>query len=491
MPARGVNMSPKLLYVIAALVLIGAIVPAQADQGIVGSFTLPGTLNYTYAEISAVCAPYGGVLNGEAGSTARFTNYNAAWEYQGGGVNVHETYTYTSPAELTGTYYVRMEAYCVNSNFHPIKTYIYGPSPFVVANFTGTPLQGSGPLPVVFTDTTTNNTFTTMTYNWSVSPSTGWYVTSGDINSQNLGATFVTNGNYTISHGAASPTFGSDIENKTDYIWVYNSTSLLSTGFQTIDLQSGIPIGGSTINMQDIENSTWTNTTTGITGDAHIHTLTGHTINAYASALGYDDNELLAQPAGPLYPYPIYMVPTGFNNATAGNVTLYVTVTDTNTHLPISGADVGISYVSGGIGATILSATTTSAGTASFKVPNQTVIIVQARADSKGYLPGSQSINSGTGSGGADSVAMEISLAKATVTPTITQTTLPGGGTPTPTVTYLANCNPDATDYDEAKCRASHGNSSLNLIAANLDNLVMICLLVTMLYLFGVRLGGR
>jgi hypothetical protein len=201
--------------------------------------------------------------------------------------------------------------------------------------------------------------------------------------------------------------------------------------------------------------------------------------------LGYDDGELLASVARASPDYPILMFPANATNVSAGNVTLYVTVRDMySPGLPISGAQVDMTYA---FPATEQMITGTS-GMVSFVVPNQTTIYVAAQKS--GYSGKSVSIDSGNGNGGDASISTTIYLPLRTVTPTITATTLPGGGTPTPQVTYLAHCDPSAADYDEALCRSSKGGVGLNLLADYMDDLILLCIFVTIMYLLGFKLGS-
>ena len=135
-------------------------------------------------------------------------------------------YQYINPFQPTITYIAHVVT-CTNSTQYWLRYYMKGTVWPIFANFTGSPTEGTGPLSVVLTDTSTNLTGVA-TFNWTITPATGWYVTAGTINSQNLEVAFVTNGNYSVSHGVTDGA-QSDIEIQNDYIWVYNSTSLLTT----------------------------------------------------------------------------------------------------------------------------------------------------------------------------------------------------------------------------------------------------------------------
>lgn len=356
---------------------------------------------------------------------------------------------------------------------------IYAPAP--TANFTAAPTSGAAPLYVMFDDTSENETGT-CTYNWSITPASG--VSAGATGTmENHAASFSVNGSYTVSHGVSCPS-GSDIETKTDYIWVYAPNETETTYFYTYNPLSGYEIHDSNIYLNDIENGSWVNSTSDADGRLGITALSTHHINAYSDKEGFGDGELLNQLASGLS-YPLIMFPSNVTNVSAGNVTLYINVIDTwAPGTPVSGATVSITYA----WPAIQYGTTNEAGMISFTVPNNTVI--QVAANKAGYTGVSDSVNSGTGSGGEASVSKTLYITKKTVTTAPTATTLPGGGTPTPQVTYLPHCDPSAADYDEALCRASKGGVGLNLLADYMDDLILLCIFVTIMYLLGFKLGG-
>jgi PKD repeat protein len=347
----------------------------------------------------------------------------------------------------------------------------------IVADFNGAPLSGVPLLIVAFTDNSTN---TATSWNWSVSPTTGVYVANN--NTQNTSMIFTNEGNFTITHGASSAG-SSSIKTRTDYIWVQNGSVKTITYVTAIAQASGNPIPGAVINLKDVQNSSWTNMTTGSSATANITTLKGHTIDGYASATGFNDNDYLGMPAGEWY--SILLMSPFSANVTAGNVTLNVDVYDSFSHSPINGA--GVTVISN---VSAVDGYTNSVGIASFAVKNKTTYLVDVEAIGQQYKGATQSVYTGTGSGGSASVTATFYLDKSNViTPTATVTTLPGGGTPVPTQTYLPGCDPSSPTYDAATCRGSHSNSALNFLADNMDNLIMVCVFVTIMYLFGIRLG--
>lgn len=368
---------------------------------------------------------------------------------------------------LTSPYY--------SSNFS-----LYSPPP-PIADFNGTPLNGTAPLTVQLLDNSSYGPFTS--YSWSgTGPGTLYFDTP---TAANTGLYLTVAGTYTITHGVSNAYF-SDFETKTDYIQVYNSTSMKTKYFQTIDGTNGNIVLNSSIQLEDIENASWTNAT-GLINDgmSSITTLTGHHINAYAQALGYSDSDDLniLNDGQPQY---IMMWPTFAKNVSEGNVSLYVTVKDKDTKANIAGAGVTISPSVGSAQST----TTNAAGIAYFIVTNNTAVLVTAQAIGQGYQTATTTINTGTGSGGSAAAAATILLGKNTVTPTFpTVTTLPGGGTPTPTITILPGCEDQTSPEGQAKCRKAQSNQGLSFLSAHMLDLIMICVFVTIMYLLGFKLG--
>lgn len=397
--------------------------------------------------------------------------------WQTGGISANDNY---AAGNRKANYTVGF-VYCGNGWNAAKVWFSTGYATHTTANFTASPTSGAAPLYVIFTDTSTNTTSSSV-YNWSISPVYG--IVASGLTSKDATASFSQPGNYTITHGV-SGLFNSDIKTRTDYITVYNATTdYITTGFAAMDEPRWVQLAGSSIRLHDVENNTWKNVTSSVTGYEEITTLSNHTINAYASLAGYGDADLLAKPAWNGGVYQILMYPTGYGNVSAGNITLYVNVWADSARL--SGATVNIAYADGGDQINNY-ATTGSGGTATFIVPNKTTIYIYG--EKVGYSRAGTTVYSGTGNGGSSSVSADVTLVKNSVTPTATVTTLPGGGTPTPTVTILPYCDKSKSDYDESKCRSSHGNYSLNILAEYMDDLVMLCIFVTIMYLLGFKLG--
>lgn len=352
------------------------------------------------------------------------------------------------------------------------------------ANFTGAPLEAVAPEYVSFTDTSTNETGT-CTYNWSFSPETGVMTAPQDLDNEDITVLFTQNGNFTVSHGVSCAA-GSDIETKSDYVHIVNASELATFRIRAVDAVSGYGINGATVSAYDIENASWANQTT-TTGEVSVTALTGHTANAYGTASGYDDGESLALPVYQGALYPIYMYPSNFGrNASAGNVTLYITVLEEGTNTRLSGMAVSLS-ASGG-GASYTAGTTNDNGIFQIVVPNKTTYLVSVLKQ-KGYLGASKSVYTGTQSGGDAYVEETIWLQKDSVTPTVTATTLPGGGTPTTVQTVDPYpCVGDGSYQDTLNCQRKQGEMGADIIAYGPD-LVKFFIMLT--FIGGLLLIGK
>ena len=298
----------------------------------------------------------------------------------------------------------------------------YGtPGPLVV-DFNATPTTGQSPLYVAFQDISTGGNGA-YSYNWSVSPDTG--VIGEESTSEYPTMAFTLNGNYSITHCVSDSTT-SDCETKTDYISVYNSTATTTTTFWAVD-PLGHRVWDSAISLQDVGNSSWTNTSSPSGGVATITSLIGHLINGYATAAGYNDGETLGITADGVSGGIILMTPTNITNVSAGYVTLYVYVKESVGNAPISGAYVNLAYAEGGSTRND-GGTTSTEGIASFVVPNKTLIYIYG--EKAGYDKVSTTKDSGSASGGSASVSVILYMGSQTVTPTVTATTGPGGTVP-------------------------------------------------------------
>jgi hypothetical protein len=162
--------------------------------------------------------------------------------------------------------------------------------------------------------------------------------------------------------------------------------------------RSGNLINGANIDVYDIENTSWTNTTHSTGGRGHIDTLPNHHIDIYGSydifANEYQPNQLLNQEVGSVtgegYTYTLTLFPYE-SVAPVGYTSLYVEVKDATSHNYLNYVVVKATLPNG----TVYSQNTADAGSAIFIVPNNTVI--NCAATLTGFLPGSVVVNSGPG----------------------------------------------------------------------------------------------
>jgi len=195
------------------------------------------------------------------------------------------------------------------------------------------------------------------------------------------------------------------------------------TWFISTDGMTGGSIYNSEINLLDVENSSWRNTSDAEYGLSYIDTLPYHTINAYGSADEYTSISRLGLDAKEGI-YELIMW-SGLLSAGEGNINLLVTVGALPSGLAVAQASVQATVVS--TGATT-GGITSLAGTELFVVPNATAIKVTAWKS--GYIMASKTIT--TSDFGPDSVRIDLQTEVITVTPTATP--FPGEATPRPTL---------------------------------------------------------
>jgi hypothetical protein len=258
-------------------------------------------------------------------------------------------------------------------------------------------------------------------------------------------------------------------------------------------LQTGNVVYNAAIQLHDIENNSWRNTSDTNGGWAYITTLVGHHINAYAQAAGYQDADRLNDLAASGVPYPINMAPTGIINNTPGNITLYVSVKNILTNAPIKKAGVTIFGVAGGEQLKY----TGDNGVTSFIVPNKTLLSISVsdpayQGASKGYTTGSE-VGGGSTSETVSFLLYPIGVTptqpNATPTPTITVCDQNGCHvvTPSPTSTILPGCEPP--NENSAACASAHNDYNMNMLSGYAEMLIMLCIFVTVMYLLGIKLG--
>lgn len=413
-----------LLTITVCLCLIAAITPAvSALNNWTGEYVYNGT-TVTAPDGTGYCAALGHGSNAwNYLQFAYYTSGNSSFSHEG---NV----PYNSPYQVNGSGANNAKFMFVMRCTSPELIYgvgdywLYQTGAIIapVADFNGTPLTGQAPLYVAFTDASINSTALS-TYNWSVSPSDG--VIGNESTSEYPTMAFTLNGNYSITHCILNSGL-SDCETKPDYISVYNDTEMVTTNAVARDLYTGFAIQGADVDMFDVENVSWTNTTASSNGQGSITTVASHHLNIWGSASGYNSDNLLNVPAIDGGYYSLLLKPTNITttNVSAGNLTLFVTVESLELpHNTIQGAEVTAAW-----GSQYASAVTNAAGSVSFAVPNNTAVYLSAFKS--GYVSSGTSYITGSANGGSASETTVIYIGQSYVTVTATATTGPGGTVP-------------------------------------------------------------
>jgi hypothetical protein len=250
----------------------------------------------------------------------------------------------------------------------------------------------------------------------------------------------------------------------------YTRTTVYAT-----DGGTGGTIVGATLSLKDVENGTWRNSTSSLSGSI-IDVLNGHTLDIYGSYSGVytSSQELGVTPGGnyylPLMP-PISVQPVGYVN-------VIINVQDSDTHLIVPSASVSFRLPTG---ATTVESTG-SWGTAQTVQPNNTVLIVGV--SKSGYQSISISFNTGTG---AD-VVRTLQLTKAIVATPTPVVTDPGTGaiiTPVPTV--MPGCDIDPLSEG---CIKSKDSNLMAKIRDNAPTILDLAIYAIILGLLGMILSG-
>jgi hypothetical protein len=251
---------------------------------------------------------------------------------------------------------------------------------------------------------------------------------------------------------------------KNNYITVGAPNATAITHAVARDLYTGFAIQNAEVDMYDVENTSWTNTTA-INGEGSITTLLGHTINIWGSAMGYEDDNLQGVPAVDGGYYSLLLRPTNLttHHSTPGNLTLAVTVQDLQIpHQTLQGAEVTAAW-----GAQYASGTSNAAGSVFFTVPNNTAIHLSAFKS--GYASGSSTHITGTANGGStmETAIVYIGTDYVTPVPSVTATTGPGGTVPQTVDPYP--CIGDGSPADTANCQRKQGSMAADLISYGPD----------------------
>jgi len=240
--------------------------------------------------------------------------------------------------------------------------------------------------------------------------------------------------------------------------------------------QNDAQITGADVDVLDVENASWTNTTADADGWIIIDTLPYHTVNVYAhypTAGIYLPNEILGLETGYYGGHNWVLVLYPYVTTPSGLVTLYINTRNYDTKAVLTGVNLQIKNLVTGA---ITGESTGSTDSVSTVVTNATNY--QITGSKSGYL--SKTININSGEGPSKIVILELSKATVTVVPT---STIPSGGV-TPVITQDPN-DPSLHGGDTSL----KAQEMMNWLAMNGMDLVQLCFLVTVLALLGVKLG--
>lgn len=243
----------------------------------------------------------------------------------------------------------------------------------------------------------------------------------------------------------------------------------IRTEIITMDIYNNV-VTGSNIDIRDNEASVWINSTNDADGLSYIDTLPYHTLDVYGSytqiANQYQSHNLIGISTGYDGGIRFWLVLYPYNaEIGVGDTDLYVTVLGNPGLVPISNALVRIDIPNNAS----LVGYTSGSGVQRFTVPNNTVLHVTG--SKSGYQSQTTVMNSGSGT----TAFANIVLDRLTVTTAPTSTIPPGGVT-------------IAIPVDTRDNRAK-GESAIKILYDNGESIVMICVLVTILGLLGIKLG--
>jgi hypothetical protein len=244
----------------------------------------------------------------------------------------------------------------------------------------------------------------------------------------------------------------------------YTRTTVYAT-----DGDNGNILVGATLNLKDVQNSSWVNATSTSTGTI-IDVINGHTLDIYGSYPGVYNasQDLGTTPGGPYY-LPLFR----YSPAPIGYVNLYITARDTATGLAIKNAPVSVKLPTGAT----TGSNTGASGTASFTVPNNTVIIYSASPS--GYTALSLSTTMGIVDKHVYIDLTRSTVPTSTTTPVVTNPAT--GAVITAQPTYLQYCNPAASDYDAAACSRSQDNDLMATLREWAPTLLILAILAWMM----------
>jgi PKD repeat protein len=349
----------------------------------------------------------------------------------------------------------------------------YDPVVAPVAAFSCSPTSQYPDTSVVCTDSSTN---TPTDWYWTIDAESfgvdAWQTHTG----QNFTWQSAYSGLFSVNL-RANNSAGFDWENKSNYVSISENATPnncylpLATGYSRTKFRCMNPTNDATVfgcnqQLNDVEGGAWSNQSDLSDGIWCIDTLPLHHINAYGDATGYTSGSRIGVQEWNNMQYTIPLIPGYVPNATAGNVWVYVYVTDYSTYGPISGAQVSLS----GNGLTTQSSLTGSSGGTSLQWPNSTVAYINVVKS--GYTSGSKVITTSTT--GPD--IAYITLHTGTATSTLTPNPTPTGG-------------PTALPTQDTRTASEKDIDMMNLIRDNGSALIGLAIITTMLGL--MKMWGK
>ena len=427
-----------------------------------------------------------------------YPNYTAHVTGTGAGGSYHQPYTadftFTTPNSYPNTFFPKHLATFTN-NIHPDRgdpaaqsplLNSYAAYPFPAISFGGSGYVGNGSYTITYDD---GSPYANVTFSISDSVSFTTKLSNVTVILSN-GQSAITNANGTanISVNPARSIYTYSLT-KTGYTskymeslggygetggTVYNTlvsgTTTLPPGYirttvHTIDALTGSQIHGTTINLKDVQNGTWVNSTADADGELIIDVLDTHTLDIYGSYPGvYTASlELGAVPGGDYY-LPMYSpVPT----APAGYVNVLTYVKDGQTDIAIGNAKVDYRYPTG----ITVSTMTDTYGSSLAVLQNATVIIISTSKSEYNSQSESHTLpNFGD-------VMYVVRLSKPGM-PSPTAVPTDAYGNPVTAVpTYLQYCNPAAGDYDSLLCGHSQDNALFGQLRESGSAIIGLCIL--------------
>lgn len=249
-----------------------------------------------------------------------------------------------------------------------------------------------------------------------------------------------------------------------------SSAGYIRTTVHTIDALTGSQISGTTINLRDVENNSWVNSTADADGELIIDVLESHTLDIYGSYPGVftESQELGAVPGGDYY-LPMY---TALPTPADGYVNVLTYVTSAVDDGPISNAKVVYTYIDGSLKGQQVNTFTDNWGASLAVLKNATVVVIDVSKPNYNGQSASHTLPNF-----AD-VMYTFRLSKGgmiTAVPTVTDPAT--GAVITAVPTYLPYCDPSRGDYDEALCGHSKDNALFGQLRDSGSVIIGLCIL--------------